>query len=204
MNEAPNTHQKEGQPKNSQRQDAQLEIFPISSLIRFTLLSLYLALVLPLPALAPASLRLQLSLALLVGLLGLVSALSEQVRTSEAELSVGYPIWCSWLLRRSWRIRWNELKTLVPIRTSQGGTVFYLQTKQLNNQLLPQRIERFEQCLQQIQDRGGIDTTKVGRLTPAWTYQLLLGLSVLMLVGEGLTALSIWKGWIALPAGYGI
>ncbi|MFL0781592.1 MAG: hypothetical protein AB8E74_06385, partial [Prochlorococcus sp.] len=108
MNEA-NTHQKEGQPKKSQLNDDQPEIFAISPLIRFTLLSLYLALVLPLPALAPASLRLQLSLALLVGLLGLVSALSEQVRTSEADLSVGYPIWCSWLLRRSWRIRWNEL-----------------------------------------------------------------------------------------------
>ena len=209
MNEAPKDSRKNGQSNDGPREDSplkddQVEIFPVSPLISATLLSLYLALVLPMPLLAPESQRLLISLVLGFGLLGLVSMLSEQVRVSEAKLSVRYPFWCAWFLRKGWSSRWDELKALVPIRTSQGGNVFYLITKQLNNHLLPQRIDRFEHFLKLIQKHSGIDTSQALRLTPAWTYQLLFGLSLLMLAGEGLAAFSIWKGWLALPAGYSI
>jgi hypothetical protein len=49
---------------------------------------------------------------------------------------------------------------------------------------LPQRIARFDDFLMRFAAATGIDTSSVERLTPAWTYQLLAVLSLLMLTGE--------------------
>ena len=46
------------------------------------------------------------------------------------------------------------------------------------------RIARFDAFLEQFSQRTGLDTRGVGRLTPPWTYQLLMGLSGLMLIAE--------------------
>ena len=66
-----------------------MERFRLSPLIRFTLLSLYAALVLPLPLLAPAELRLWMLVGLLVGLVLVLGLLSEQVATIGGDGSVG-------------------------------------------------------------------------------------------------------------------
>ena len=158
--------------------------YPMAPLIRFTLISLYLALVLPLPALAPPALQLPLLLALPLGL-GLVWALtSEQVCLDGEAISVGYPAWCGWLLRRGWRLRFEQISGLTPVGTSQGGRVFYVRQKGGGAFLLPQRIARFEAFLQRFGKASGLDLSAVGRLTPPWTYQLLALLSGLMLAAE--------------------
>ena len=117
-----------------------MERFGLSPLIRFTLISLYLALVLPLPLLAPDGLRGWMGSGLVLGLVLVVGLLSEQVETDENGLQVRYPTWIRWLLRRGWSMRWDEIRALVPVGTSQGGTVYYLKAADLRNQLLPNRV----------------------------------------------------------------
>ena len=79
--------------------------YPMAPLIRFTLVSLYFALVFPLPWLAPSNLQPWLIGALPVGFLLVWALVSEEVSLNEAGLQVGYPRWCSWLLRRGWSLR---------------------------------------------------------------------------------------------------
>tara|TARA_B100001939_G_scaffold28686_1_gene22757 strand:- start:44 stop:568 length:525 start_codon:yes stop_codon:yes gene_type:complete len=168
-----------------------MERFGLSPLIRFTLLSLYLALVLPLPLMAPASLRVLMGVGLILGLVLVFGLLSEQVETDDTGIQVRYPAWIRWLLRRGWSMPWTDIRALVPVGTSQGGTVYYLKAADVRHQLLPQRIERFDRFLQLLQERSGVSTAGIGRLTPPWTYQLLAGLSGLMLMAEIATA--FWR-----------
>ena len=160
------------------------ERFGLSLLIRFTLVSLYLALVIPLPLVAPTDLRLLMVVALLLGLVLVLGLLSEQVETDAEGIQVRYPSWIRWLLRRGWTMRWDEIRALVPVGTSQGGTVFYVKSANLRHRLLPQRIERFDRFLHLLQTNSGVTTSGIGRLTPPWTYQILACLSGLMLLGE--------------------
>ena len=161
-----------------------IQRFGLSPLIRFTLLSLYGALVLPLPLLAPAESRWLMVAGLLLGLLLVIGLLSERVETDAEGIQVRYPAWIRWLLRRGWAMRWQDIKALVPVGTSQGGTVYYLKSADLRHQLLPQRIERFDRFLHLLQTNSGVTTAGIGRLTPPWTYQILACLSGLMLLGE--------------------
>lgn len=169
------------------------EVYGISSLIRFTLFSLYGSLLLPLPFLAPSAWRPACLLALLLGALPILALLSERVEVSPSGLRVGYPAWSSWLLRRGWSLPWSAITALTPVTTSQGGRVFYVRVKAdpsraatspVTAYLLPQRLERFEAFLASFAHYSGVSTAQVVRLTPAWTYQLLAAMSVLLLLGE--------------------
>ena len=111
--------------------------YPMAPLIRFTLVSLYFALVFPLPWLAPSNLQPWLIGALPVGFLLVWALVSEEVSLNEAGLQVGYPRWCSWLLRRGWSLNWDQVKGLTPVATSQGGRVFYVRTEDGSAYLLP-------------------------------------------------------------------
>jgi len=158
--------------------------YPIAPLIRFTLICLYLALVLPLPVLAPPALQLALWLALPLGLLLVWALTSEQVVLDATGISVGYPAWCRWLLRRGWSLRFEQISGLTPVGTSQGGRVFYVRQQGGGAFLLPQRIARFDAFLQCFGASAALDVSAVGRLTPPWTYQLLALLCGIMLTGE--------------------
>ena len=159
-------------------------VYPMAPLIRFTLISLYLALVLPLPWLAPVELRPALWVALPLGLLLIVALVSEQVELSATGLRVGHPRWCAWLLRRGWQLAWDQVEGLTPVATSQGGRVYYVRSKGGSAFLLPQRVQAFDQFLARFSQATGLDTSAIGRISPAWTYQVLAGLCALMLAGE--------------------
>lgn len=177
-----------------------VELYGISWLIRFTLVSLYAALVLPLPFLAPPAWRLACLLALLLGGVPILGLLSERVELSHDGLRVGYPAWCGWLMRRGWALPWSAITALTPVSTSQGGRVYYVRVKPDANQaaakqitayLLPQRLERFDVFLEHFTRYTGLSTAEVVRLTPLWTYQLLATLSILLLLGEGVALLRL-------------
>ncbi|MCT0230174.1 hypothetical protein KQ306_04775 [Synechococcus sp. CS-1324] len=161
--------------------------YRIAPLIRTTLLLLYLSLVGPLPVLAPPELRVWLLAALMLGLVLVLAMLSEQVVLESDAIRVGHPRWCAWLFRRGWRLDWSEVGRLVPITTSQGGTVHYIRSRQGEHFLLPQRLERFADFLMRFQQSTGLDTRGIGRITPAWTYWTLAMLSLLLLIGEGIS-----------------
>ena len=178
------------------------ERFRLSPLIRWTLICVYLALVLPLPLMAPPGLKLVLWGAAPIGLTLVLAMLSEQVSLDENGISVGHPSWCNWLIRRGWQLQWSEIKRLVPVGTSQGGTVYYLTTSDQRQRLLPQRLEQFDRFLSVIEQRTGLQTGSIQRLTPPWTYQLLFGLALGMLIVESAVAVGVGYGWIVIPEGY--
>ena len=159
-------------------------IFPMAPLIRFTLISLYLALVLPLPVLAPPELQELLWAALPLGLVLILALVSEQVELSNDGIRVGHPAWCSWLLRRGWELPWDAITGLTPVATSQGGRVFYVRTKEGSAYLLPQRVQAFDDFLSRFSQHTGLNTSSIGRISPPWTYQLLAMLCGLFLGGE--------------------
>ncbi|MCP9845617.1 hypothetical protein KBY86_01705 [Synechococcus sp. Lug-A] len=166
--------------------------YPLAPLIRFTLLALYLALVLPLPVMAPPGLRPFCLVAVPLGFLLVSALLSEQVQLDGEGVRVTYPAWCRWWLRRGWSLRWEQIHGLMPIGTSQGGTVHYLKGPGSSRYLLPQRVARFPEFLERVQQATGLKLAGVGRITPPWTYWTLAGLSVAMLLGEAAAfALSI-------------
>ncbi|MEB3331084.1 MAG: hypothetical protein VKI83_01125 [Synechococcaceae cyanobacterium] len=167
------------------------ERYGMAPLIRFTLMSLYLALVLPLPLLAPVPLRAPLALlALPAGLLLVLALSSEQVQLDERGIRVGHPAWCAWWLRRGWQLDWSAVEALLPVVTSQGGRVFYVRSRSDGRAwLLPQRVARFEQFLSRFSQHSGLDTSSVGRISPPWTYRLLAVLCGLLLTGEAVSML---------------
>lgn len=159
-------------------------VYPMAPLIRSTLVALYLALVLPLPVLAPDGLQVAMAAAVPLGLVLILALVSEQVEVDADGIRVGHPAWCRWLLRRGWQLQWEQVSGLTPVGTSQGGRVFYVRTTAGGAYLLPQRVARFEQFLQQVSRASGLDLGAVGRISPPWTYQLLAVLCWLFLAGE--------------------
>ncbi|MEB3323128.1 MAG: hypothetical protein VKI81_09935 [Synechococcaceae cyanobacterium] len=155
----------------------------MAPLIRFTLISLYLALAAPLPFPAPPSLRPWLLAAVPLGFLLVVALTSERVELDATGLRVGHPPWCAWLLRRGWQLPWSAVTGLIPVATSQGGRVFYVRSD-AGAFLLPQRVARFEDFLQRFAAATGIDTTAIGRISPPWTYRLLGVLALALLLAE--------------------
>lgn len=170
---------------------AETATYPMAPLIRFTLISLYLALVLPLPALAPPDLQPWLLALLPLGLVIVLALVSEQVELSNSGISVGHPAWCRWLLRRGWQLQWDEISGLTPVATSQGGRVFYVRTATGSAYLLPQRVQAFEDFLTRFGQHTDLDTSAIGRISPPWTYQLLAGLCGLGLAAEATVGLAL-------------
>ena len=159
-------------------------VYPMAPLIRSTLIALYLALVLPLPVMAPEGLQMAMLIAVPVGLVLILALVSEQVRVTGEGISVGHPAWCAWLLRRGWQLRWDQVRGLTPVGTSQGGRVFYVRSADGGAYLLPQRVARFEEFLEQVASCSGLNLSDVGRISPPWTYQLLAVICWLLLAGE--------------------
>ena len=114
---------------------APLHRYPMAPLIRFTLISLYLALVLPLPVQAPTELRIWLSAALPLGLAVVLALVSEQVELSPTGIRVGHPAWCAWLLRRGWQLPWSAIQSLTPVTYAKSPSIYLnSSTLRLSNQ----------------------------------------------------------------------
>lgn len=196
--------------------------FPISPLIRLTLLSFYGALLLPLPFLAHgihAAVPLWiLAVGVVMGGVGLYGALSQQVIVDAEGIEVTYPGWIRWLFRNGWRLRWQDVVAMKPRSTGQGGIVYYFVGKDpaiaqepdlsvgtargLESSgephkayLLPMRIAGFARLTRQIEQQTGMDMTDIKPLAQPWMYGLLLVLTWMLLAMDG------WIIWTALRLG---
>lgn len=153
--------------------------FPISPLIKITLLNLYFALTIPLPFLAKfteVNLPLWLvCLLLILGAIAIFAILSERVILNEEGIRVCYPQWVSWLWRRGWHLSWNEVDSLKMRTTGQGGIVYYFVTKNNNKAyLLPMRVAGFNRMVKEVAEKTSIDTTDIRPLAQPWMYLFLL------------------------------
>ncbi|MBL1211337.1 hypothetical protein [Geminocystis sp. GBBB08] len=154
-------------------------IFPISPLIKITLLNLYFALTIPLPFLAKfTAVNLPLWLFYLFIALGAIvifGVLSERVILNSEGIRVNYPQWVSWLWRKGWSLSWSDIDSLKMRTTGQGGIVYYFVTKNRDKAyLLPMRVAGFNQMVQEVQNRTNIDTTDIRPLAQPWMYLFLL------------------------------
>lgn len=169
---------------------AETDVFPISPLIKITLLSLYLALVAPLPFLAAATQAPVppgwLAVADLLGGVALYGALSERVQVDAVGIRVVYPAWV-WL-RRGWALDWSEIRALKPRTTGQGGLVYYFVTAAADRAyLLPMRVAGFARLVRRIEAHTGLEMRDVKPLAQPWMYLILLGLTVLLLAVDAWT-----------------
>lgn len=174
--------------------------FPISPLIRLTLLLLYAALMGPLPILAYAT-QASVSPALLtggivLGGLGLYGALGQRVEVDHQGIAVTYPIWIRGLFRGGWALPWAEVQALKPRSTGQGGIVYYFVSTDAEGRpkayLLPMRVVGFAQLVSWVETHTGLDTQDVRPLAQPWMYLILLLFTLLLLL------LDIWTITTAL------
>jgi hypothetical protein len=174
-------------------------VFRISPLIRFTLLSLYIALTTPLPFLATATAApvppTWLWVGIGLGAIALYAALSERVIVDAEAIQVTYPGWVPRVFRRGWYLAWADVQALKPRSTGQGGLVYYFLSKSGEAYLLPMRIVGFAKLVRYVQAKTGIDTSDVRPLAQPWMYLILLGLTLL------LGAIDFWTIWTVSTLG---
>lgn len=172
-----------------------IDVFRISPLIRLTLLLLYVALTLPLPILARVTQApvpsWGLAIALLMGFIALYAALTEQVVVTEQSIEVTYPRWVQPVLRRGWRLPWEDITALKPRSTGQGGIVYYFLNQAGQGFLLPMRVVGFARLVRHVEARTGIDTTDVRPLSQPWMYLILLTFTLFLVLIDG------WILWTA-------
>jgi hypothetical protein len=166
-----------------------LQVFHISPLIRLTLTLLYVALTIPLPYLAQVTAApvspIALSLALVIGGVFLYIILMEQVMVSEEGIAVTYPPRVKWIFQgvfqRGWFLAWEEVESLKPRWTGQGGIVYYFVSRSQAAYLLPMRIAGFARLLNWVEAKTHIDTKDIKPLAQPWMYFILLGCTLLLL-----------------------
>ena len=180
---SPNLLQSESESQNP-------AIFPISPLIRITLMALFLALTIPLPFLAQASSApippVVLWIGIALGAIALFGALSERVIIDEETIQVAYPRWVPRFFRKGWSLPWGDIKDLKMRTTGQGGLVYYLISQSSQTAyLLPMRVVGFARLVKLVEKYTQIDTTDVRPLAQPWMYLILLGFTLLLLLTDG-------------------
>lgn len=174
-------------------------VFPLSPLIKITLINLYLALTMPLPILALVSqhqpaLAGLLTGALAIGFLALIAALGEQVVLTEQGIAVCYPPWVPTFFRSGWQLPWSAVRELNCRTTGQGGLVYYLVTPERDRAyLLPMRVAGFNRLTQLVTAQTGLDTQSVRPLSQPWMYLLLFLFTLILWATEIGAALGAWQ-----------
>ncbi|MCS7226119.1 MAG: hypothetical protein NZ821_03920 [Gloeomargarita sp. SKYB31] len=162
-----------------------VQTWRISSLVRYPLYGLYLALLLPLPFLAwrqgQPLVAGGLGLGVGAGWVILHGLLSQRVQADHQGLQVTYPAWVPAWLATGWQVNWTDIQRIQTRPTGQGGRVHYLVTHSGQAYLIPMRIAGFGRLLDTISQYTGLPTTGIKPLAQPWMYAAI-GLCVLILL----------------------
>ena len=161
-----------------------IEKFKTLFFVKSSLVSLYLALTIPIPFISIDRLKIPSIIAFVLGLCLIINITSDYVETCNDKISYKTGFISKALGKKSWDIFWKDIKLIKTLPTSQGSKVYYFNTYQGENYLVPQRVEDFEKFLLTVSRNTGIDINKISYISPMWTYKLLTLLSFLMIVGE--------------------
>ena len=161
-----------------------VEKFKTLFFVKSSLISLYLALTFPIPLISIDKLRIASIILFILGLYLIINITSDYVETCENKISYKTSLISKSLGKKNWEIFWKDIKLIKSQPTSQGSKVYYFNTNQGNNFLVPQRIENFEKFLLVVSKKTGISIDEISYISPLWTYKLLTLLSVLMIIGE--------------------
>ena len=161
-----------------------IEKFKTLFFVKSSLISLYLALTIPLPFVSIEKLKIPSFIIFALGLYLIINITSDYVETCSNKISYKSSFISKFLGKKNWEIYWNDIKSIKSLPTSQGSKVYYFNTHQGENILVPQRLEKFEKFLLIVSSNTGIDINEISYISPLWTYKLLTLISVMMIVGE--------------------
>ena len=152
--------------------------------VKSSLVSLYLALTIPIPFISLDKFKILSIILFVLGLYLIINITSDYVEISDKKISYKSTFIAEFLGKKPWEISWKDIKLIKSLPTSQGSKVYYFNTVQGDNFLVPQRIENLEKFLFIVSENTGIDISDISYISPLWTYKSLTLLSVLMIVGE--------------------
>jgi len=161
-----------------------IEKFKTLFFVKSSLISLYLALTIPLPFISIEKLKIASIIIFALGLYLIINITSDYVETCNNKISYKSSFISRFLGKKTWEISWKDIKLIKSLPTSQGSKVYYFNTYQGENYLVPQRVENFEKFILNVSENTGIAIDEISYISPLWTYKLLTLLSVLMIVGE--------------------
>ena len=161
-----------------------IEKFKTLFFVKSSLISLYLALTIPIPFISIEKLKIPSTIIFVLGLYLIINITSDYVETCSNKISYKCSFISKFLGKNNWEISWKDIKLIKSLPTSQGSKVFYFNTSQDDNFLVPQRVENFEKLLLIVSSNTGIAINQISYISPLWTYKLLTFLSVLMIVSE--------------------
>jgi hypothetical protein len=152
--------------------------------VKSSLITLYLALTIPIPFISIDNLKIISIITFVLGLYLIINITSDYVETCNKKISYNSSFISQILGKKNWEISWENIKLIKSLQTSQGSKVYYFNTYQGENFLVPQRLENFEKFLLIASKNTGIDIGEISYISPIWTYKLLTLLSVIMIIGE--------------------
>ena len=161
-----------------------IEKFKTMFFVKSSLISLYLALTIPIPFISIDELLIPSIVLFILGLYLIINITNDYVETCKDKISYRTSFISKILGRKNWEVSWKDIKVIKSLPTSQGSKVYYFNTIEGDNFLLPQRLENFEKFLLIISKNTGINVDEISYISPLWTYKLLTLLSVLMIIGE--------------------
>ena len=161
-----------------------IEKFKTLFFVKSSLISLYLALTIPIPFISIDKFKIPSILTFVLGLYLIINITSDYVETCKNKISYKSSFISKFLGKKTWEISWKDIKLIKSLPTSQGSKVYYFNTFQGDNFLVPQRGENFEKFLFIVSENTGISIDKISYISPLWTYKLLTLLSVIMIIGE--------------------
>ena len=161
-----------------------IEKFKTLFFVKSSLVSLYLALTIPIPFVSIDRFKIPSIIAFVIGLYLIINITSDYVETCNDKISYKTSFISKTLAKKNWDVSWKDIKLIKSLPTSQGSKVYYFNTYQGDNFLVPQRVENFEKFLLIVSRNTGISVNQLSYISPLWTYKLLTLLSVFMIVGE--------------------
>ena len=161
-----------------------IEKFKTLFFVKSSLISLYLALTIPMPFISIDQLKIPSIILFVFGLYLIFNITNDYVETCKNKISYKTSFISKTLGRKNWEVSWSDIKLIQSITTSQGSKVYYFNTYDGENFLVPQRVENFEKFLLIISTNTGISINDMSYISPLWTYKLLTSLSLLMIIGE--------------------
>ena len=167
-----------------------IEKFKTLFFVKSSLVSLYLALTIPIPFASIDRLKIPSIILFFLGLYLIISITNDYVETCNNKISYRTSFISKALGKKNWEIFWKDIKSIKSLPTSQGSKVYYFNTYQGENFLVPQRVEGFEKLVLIVSRETSIEIEDISYLSPLWTYKLLTFLSVFMIVGELLAFLN--------------
>ena len=161
-----------------------IEKFKTLFFVKSSLITLYLALTIPIPFISIDQLKTISIIAFFLGLYLIINITSDYVETCQNKISYKTSFISKTLGRKNWEILWKDIRLIKSLPTSQGSKVFYFNTIEGENFLIPQRLEDFEKFLVIVSKNTGIVVNDLSYISPLWTYKLLTLISIFMIIGE--------------------